>query len=216
MKMGDKRISDIFNARSRFLRSAHLERDFHDPDALEGYVQTEFIRECCERLSDGLREKSARRAWRVTGDYGSGKSSFALFVANALAGQENTSSPKIVRAFDFKKNARPSFVPVLVTCAREPLAYLLLSALHDTVCSLYRRGANAKPAERLQRLLRRRDQPSDEDILNAIVETNSQIIADSKGQGLLIIIDELGKFLEFAALHPHRQDVFLLQRLAWC
>lgn len=27
-------------------------------------------------------------------------------------------------------------------------------------------------------------------------------------------MDELGKFLEFAALHPERQDVFLLQRLA--
>jgi hypothetical protein len=31
---------------------------------------------------------------------------------------------------------------------------------------------------------------------------------------LTVIIDELGKFLEFAALHPQRQDVFLLQQLA--
>src|SRR5687768_9608996 len=116
MKMGENRIEDIFNVRSRFLRSAHLERDFHDPDALEGYVQTDFIQECCERLSDGLREKSGRRAWRVTGDYGSGKSSFALFVANALAGHEDKSSPRIIRAFDFKKNGlpKPSFIPVLV------------------------------------------------------------------------------------------------------
>ncbi len=43
---------------------------------------------------------------------------------------------------------------------------------------------------------------------------NSRIIADSKGKGLLLILDELGKFLEFAALHPERQDVFLLQCLA--
>jgi len=43
---------------------------------------------------------------------------------------------------------------------------------------------------------------------------NARIISDAKGSGLLLIVDELGKFLEFAALHPQRQDIFLLQRLA--
>src|SRR5262249_51031657 len=43
---------------------------------------------------------------------------------------------------------------------------------------------------------------------------NSRLVKDGKAKGLLLILDELGKFLEFAALHPERQDVFLLQRLA--
>ena len=33
-------ISDLFNIQSRFLRSAHLERDFADPKALSGYILT--------------------------------------------------------------------------------------------------------------------------------------------------------------------------------
>ncbi|MFA6547135.1 MAG: hypothetical protein WCS99_22145, partial [Limisphaerales bacterium] len=87
--MGEKRIVDVFSIKSRFLRSAHLERDFRDPTALSGYVRTDFIQECCDRIADGLRPKSGRRAWRVTGDYGSGKSSFALLVANELAGRDS-------------------------------------------------------------------------------------------------------------------------------
>jgi hypothetical protein len=38
--MADKRIADLFAIRGRFLRSANLERDFHDPAALSGYETT--------------------------------------------------------------------------------------------------------------------------------------------------------------------------------
>src|SRR5437016_2335627 len=36
-QMANKRIADLFDIKSRFLRSAHLERDFQDPGALNGY-----------------------------------------------------------------------------------------------------------------------------------------------------------------------------------
>ena len=214
--MGEERIVDVFNIKSRFLRSAHLERDFHDSAALSGYIQTDFLQGCCDRLADGLRPKSGRRAWRVTGDYGSGKSSFALLVANALGGHDHKLPPQLVRVFDFKKLGvpHPAFLPVLVTCSRQPLGTSILRALQTAIASVYKRGAKAKPAEAIERLLNLKAEPNDEQIVDAILEANSQIIADSKGQGLLIVVDELGKFLEFAALNPHRQDVFVLQRLA--
>ena len=216
MNMGERRIVDVFNIKSRFLRSVQLERDFQDSAALSGYVRTDFVQECCERIGDGLRPKSGRRAWRVTGDYGSGKSSFALLVANVLAGRDNRQAPQIVRAFDFKKLgvSRPVYLPVLVTCSRKPLATSILTALHSAIASVYKRGAKSKPAEAIEILLNAKSEPSDEQIVEAILDANSQVIADGKGHGLLIIVDELGKFLEFAALNPHRQDVFLLQRLA--
>jgi hypothetical protein len=120
----EKKIADLFNIKSRFLRSAHLERDFNDSAALAGYVRTDFIEECCDRIGEGLRPKSGRRAWRVTGDYGSGKSSFALLVANALAGRDTKLPPHLVRVFDFKKLgvAQPELLPVLVTCSRQSLS----------------------------------------------------------------------------------------------
>src|SRR5688572_4559365 len=99
--MGERRIIDVFSIKSRFLRSVQLERDFQDTAALSGYVWTDFVQECCERIGDGLRPKSGRRAWRVTGDYGSGKSSFALLVASVLAGRDSREAPQISRVFDF-------------------------------------------------------------------------------------------------------------------
>lgn len=214
--MTEKRIADLFNIKSRFLRSANLERDFNDSATLSGYVRTDFIGECCDRIGEGLRAKSGRRAWRVTGDYGSGKSSFALLIANALAGRETKLPPHLVRVFDFKKLgvAQPEFLPVLVTCSRQSLGTSILRALHKSVSGVYKRGAKSKPAELIQRLFNAKVEPTDEQIVDAILDANSQIIADSKAKGLLLIVDELGKFLEFAALNPHRQDVFTLQRLA--
>ena len=180
--MGERRIVDVFNIKSRFLRSVQLERDFQDSAALSGYVRTDFVQECCERIGDGLRPKSGRRAWRVTGDYGSGKSSFALLVANVLAGRDNRQAPQIVRAFDFKKLGvvRPVYLPVLVTCSRKPLATSILTALHSAIASVYKRGAKAKPAEAIERLLNAKTEPSDEQIVEAILDANSQVIAARK------------------------------------
>ncbi|OQB95066.1 MAG: hypothetical protein BWX84_00074 [Verrucomicrobia bacterium ADurb.Bin118] len=213
--MAEKRIADLFHVRSRFLRSTQLERDFHDSAALDGYVRTSFIEDCCDRIVDGLRPKSGRRAWRVTGDYGSGKSSFALLLANALAGRDSELPPQLRRVIDIKKLGVQSlsFLPVLVTCSRQPLGTSILRALHNSILNVYTRGAKPKVASEVHRLLTAKQEPSDEQIVDTILGANSQIIADSKGQGLLLIVDELGKFLEFAALNPHRQDVFLLQRL---
>jgi hypothetical protein len=214
--MGEKRILDAFNIKSRFLRSAQLERDFDDSTALGAYVRTDFIQECCDRITEGLRPESGRRAWRVTGDYGSGKSSFALLLANALGGRENELPPQLRRVIDFKKlGVAPSgFLPVLATCSRQPLATTILRALHISISKAYKRGAKSKPAEYIHRLLNAKQEPSDEQIVEAVLHVNAHIISDCKGHGLLLIVDELGKFLEYAALHPHRQDVFLLQRLA--
>ena len=39
---------------------------------------------------------------------------------------------------------------------------------------------------------------------------------DSACRGLLIVIDEAGKFLEYAAIHPEKTDVHVLQELAEC
>ena len=213
--MPDKRIADLFAIRGRFLRSANLERDFHDPAALSGYVPTDFAVSCIERIGEGLRPRSGQRAWRMTGDYGSGKSSLALVLAHTLAGHDGNFPPQLRRVADLTKRggARPRFLPVLVTCSREPLGTSILRGLRRTLADIFKRGGKHKAIEQIERLLDSRDEPGGTKIIEAVLEANALVIAESKGQGLLLIIDELGKFLEFAALHPQRQDIFLLQQL---
>lgn len=214
--MSEKRISDLLAPGARFLRSAHLERDFQDSTALSGYVLTDFSRECLSRVATGLKPRSGQRAWRVTGDYGSGKSSFALLLAHWLAGDDTKFPPQIRKAANFHQFgvARPQFIPVLVTCSRQALGVSILKSVHQALSGLYRHGAKSKLALEVQRLLDSKQEPTEDEIFQLIHDVNSRIIADEKGKGILLIIDELGKFLEFAASHPDRHDVFLLQRLA--
>jgi hypothetical protein len=214
--MSEKRIADLFKIGNRFLRSAHLERDFQDPTVLSGYVVTDFTRSCLGRMANGLKSRSGQRAWRMTGDYGSGKSSFALLLAHWFAGHDNTFPPQIRKVVDFHQFGvpRPHFIPVLVTCSRQALGTSILNTLLRTLNQIYGRGAKSKLILEVQHLLDAKQEPTEDQIFQLVLEINSSIIADSKGKGLLLILDELGKFLEFAALHPQRQDVFLLQRLA--
>src|SRR5215813_7149027 len=104
--MVQPKISSLFRTRQRFLRSAYLERDFYDPAALEGYIVTPEIRRNLSRLGSGLNPRSGQRAWRVTGDYGSGKSSFALLLAHAFAGKDSALPPQIRRSLDLAAPGR--------------------------------------------------------------------------------------------------------------
>src|SRR5579875_2102336 len=86
--MLDIKISDLFETQSRFLRSIHLSRDFNDPSVLESYILTEQVQSILKRIAIGLMPSSGQRAWRITGDYGSGKSSFALVLAHLFSGSK--------------------------------------------------------------------------------------------------------------------------------
>jgi hypothetical protein len=214
--MPERRASDLFRIRTHFLRSAHLGRDFDDPAALSGYVLTDFARECLRRVAHGLPAGSGQRAWRITGDYGSGKSCFALLLAHAFSGQLSGLPRGIGRAIDYREIGvpRPHLLPALATCSRQPLGTTILQSIRSALIKTYGPTSTAPAARQIDRLLRSKQEPTEEQTLDAILKANRKIISDSKGGGLLIVLDELGKFLEFAANHPDRQDVYLLQRLA--
>jgi hypothetical protein len=208
-------ISTIHRYSSRFLRSTDLVRDFHDPKGLDGYALTNFARSCLTRISDGLRIDSSRRAWRLTGDFGSGKSSFALLLANSLRGGHEH-LPKHLRedvlaAMPIAK--RQHYITVLVCGSREPISTAILRSLLGVLEELYTRGAKSALEHSIGQALKSKNTSSQE-ALELIDEANAKVIQTGKGDGLLLILDEVGKFLEYAALNPEEQDIFFLQQLA--
>jgi hypothetical protein len=211
-------ISDLFRVQDRFLRSAHLERDFADPKALRGYVLTPQTRQYIERLATGLRVKSGQRAWRITGDYGSGKSSFALLLAHLFGEQHGRLPEHLRQAINFKKLgvSRPNLLPVLVTGSHEPLAVGLLRALRRDLITTCGRGRPPVVIERIDVQLNESltNPVPDQVVVQLLSDACSHVVGTGKGSGVLLLLDELGKFLEYGALHPERQDVFLLQALA--
>jgi len=213
--MRDQNIASIHRYSNRFLRSTDLVRDFHDPKGLEGYWLTEFGRSCLTRISDGLRPNSSRRAWRLTGDFGSGKSSFALLLANTFR-DAKARLPHGLREHVLKivpEAKKQNFVTVLVMGGREPMAYAILRSLYAALAELYTRGVKSALLEDLEKALKSK-KISDQKALDFIQEANAKIVQAGKGSGLLLILDELGKFLEYAALNPEQQDIFFLQQLA--
>lgn len=211
-----KPIASLFDVTPRYLRSTNLERDFHDPRALQHYVLTPHGRTCLNRLAAGLRPGSTQRAWRMTGNYGTGKSSFALFLAHWFSGSASRISKVIdanVSYDQFQLGQRPKFLPLLITGSRQSMGRAILGALADLLDAQYTRGA--KSALQLKvRALADADSVADEIVIALLTEANEKLVRDGRGNGLLLLLDELGKFLEYAAHHPKAQDIYLLQRLA--
>ena len=117
-------ISSLHRYSNRFLRSTDLSRDFDDPNGLQGYCLTDFGLSCLNRISEGLKPNSSRRAWRLTGDFGSGKSSFALLLANTLRDAKGR-LPKGLRELviaEIPEIKKIQYVPILVVGNRGAMA----------------------------------------------------------------------------------------------
>jgi hypothetical protein len=192
----------LLQVRPHHLRSVQIERDFADPRATLHYVVTPFIESTIERLADGFQTQSTRRAWRLTGDYGSGKSGFALALARLGQGDE-ASLPTALHGF----GSPVRLEPVLVVGEREPVGVSVLRGLRAAAARCYTRVP--KP---LAAALRASVEPRN--VVAALEAFRSALIADGLAGGVLLILDELGKNLEFAATRAEADDVYLLQHLA--
>ncbi|RKU07521.1 hypothetical protein C6502_17240 [Candidatus Poribacteria bacterium] len=230
-------LSELFHITSRFHRSVHLERDFYGKNALEGYVLTVTARETLQRLIAALEDESTSKVWSLTGPYGSGKSAFALFAAKLLGDSESPTTQAAMkllkhgdeslwdRFIGLNLYGRRGFCPVLISGERSPIALALLRGLERGLIafgdSLVRSGATQYTSLRplLLDIQKRLDAaengrlPHASEITGLFESATHQIDAEG-GSGLLLIVDELGKFLEYAAQDPAYGDLFVLQSLA--
>ena len=228
----NRTAAHLFHINPRFLRSTHLERDFSNPDSCVGYIPTDFTRTCLKRLAEGLTTNSTRRAWRLTGDYGTGKSSFALVLAHLFSGHQNGPLEKLRKSIKTETLGfgNQNLVPILVTGNRLPLSLALKAALRKSLLAGDIVSYTRLPSK-LRRIVKALDkdvslqlefQPAenaipsigDQEIVDSLILYCEFIKSESKGAGVLLILDELGKFLEYAAMYPERQDIYLLQQLA--
>lgn len=221
---GEARIADIVQVGRRFLRSVNLERDFYTPDSLNGYVLTPAALMTLDRLAIAITQPSAR-AWSITGAYGTGKSAFALMATKALAGSsvgEVALRARIERqepglASRLFSNASNGFWPVLVTGAREPIIGALLRGLREALRHLPETEAQLVLAN-LETAIENpweAEGKTGRDVA-LLVETLSGLVRQHLPgcAGLIIVVDEMGNFLEYAAQHPEKGDMQVLQEMA--
>ena len=146
--MTNKKLSTYFNLHRRYFRSINLERDLDIPDAVLGYVPTERSIEALQRIIGAFNRPNSHRYWTMTGVYGTGKSSFAHYLAclcapanseirqNALTIAEATFGKDNADLITIRENiAEKGLFRAIVTARREPLSWTIVRALSN--------GANA-------------------------------------------------------------------------
>lgn len=207
-------IADLFHIPTRFLRSAQLERDFFDPTALDHYIVTPVMVSAFQRIATSLTSGSGRRAWRITGDYGVGKSSFALVLAHLLSAPRTPKVARIAESMGWPAEQQSQFWPVLVTGAREGIVSSIARGFVE--CLRHRQPVKGRTSSALLALISQAEsvqKTGDPIALEALLHVVRDEAA-SQGAGVLLIVDEMGKLLEHAAHAAGREDVFVLQRLA--
>ena len=206
----------------RFQRSVNLDRDTGSPDALSGYVVTPAVRRALSQITDGLGDAAGDRAWSLVGPYGSGKSAFAVFLADLLSPNGSAGAAAARRLLNGSGEIdlpRQPLYPAVLTAERAPLDTLLLKSLGSTLEAIWtkRRGAKPPVLKSIQRYLNGSapalSRCATSDVVGCFEEA-VRMIAEKTGAGLLLIVDEAGKALEYAAQQPTRGDVYLLQALA--
>lgn len=222
-------LNEIFRVGERFQRSVNIAADYGNPQALDDYILTSLSRALVSRIANGLREDATGRAWSITGPYGAGKSAAVLFLADilgypgnghALAAREPSESELVEELHDLLPGLQSGgFVIVPLVGSREPITWTLLAGLAQSLGAL---DIDSPLIEARLRNVRDLYAQARNGGTVPAATVSEEILACTQALqsaaprilGLLIIYDELGKALEYAALHPEHSDVGILQTVA--
>ena len=193
-------LSDHVKIARRFQRSIRLDSDLGKVDALQGFV--------CQRSgAEGLVSmavqiaQTRQRAFTWTGPYGGGKSSLAI----ALAGLLGPKGP--VRKAAMEALGEKTAQRILNNLHAGPAGWLVVPVVgrrSDAVADI----AAALEVARRRPGRPRGDVTSGRDLIDRLTQE-----AESRPrEGVMLIIDEMGKFLESTAADGG--DIYFFQELA--
>jgi len=183
----------------RFLRSVRIDQDSESTSSLEGYVFSKSLQDLLLGMGHQQKE-SGQGAYTWTGPYGSGKSSLALALASLTSG---TTKQRNVAADIIGKNFSKEFWSLLPPKTK---GWKFLSVIG-------RRGEPHKvisKAMETSNLANKNDDLTSEGVINELLSIANT--SPKSSGGLIVVIDEMGKFLENAALSDG--DVYFFQLLA--
>lgn len=194
-----KALSDIVQISRQYQRSIRVDADIGRADALAGYIchatATSVVDGMCKQLSG-----TNQRCFTWTGPFGGGKSSLAVALASALHPDKNL---RAKARESLRLDSKPSFdkaFPVRKGWLIVPAVGRRGSVVAELHAAL--RRAQGKTVDG-------RSKPNAQTLIAELLEEANIRPHD----GVLIIIDEMGKFLEASALGSG-DDVYFFQELA--
>lgn len=224
IKDRSEHLSDIFTLNHRYTRSVNLERDLESAECLDDYIVTERASHTLGRIISGISDGSPR-SWVLTGVYGTGKSAFAHFLASLFSSDKGTvrkaarnilsksATKDLLAQYPHLGKLKDGVLFAIATAQRESISQTLLRAIHNALESYKGKDKKIKSAllKRTGRLRRELDEGKEvgsQKVLQIIKE-----VSEIAGSGLFILIDEMGKSLEYAIEKQDTSDVFVLQQI---
>ena len=218
-------ISMHVRINSHYTRSINLERDSGSEAVLSAYIPTSRAIRTLERLGSCFGDEQSPRAWSLVGPYGSGKSSFSCFLSHLLSSPQEeatklatsklkAAAPALAKKVANQSKGTQGVLKVLITGAPQPMARRILEGLGTALSQAWsgRRGKRPPVFKAIDSALQT-EQIAVSDVLE-IFEQTQETIAKAGFSGILLLIDELGKFLEYEARHYGANDIYLIQSLA--
>lgn len=188
-------LAEAVTISRQFLRSIRLDTDFGREDALSGYVCQGTARSILESMGRQI-VGTRQRAFTWTGPYGGGKSSLALMLCS-MVGPSARLRTKAKQILDL-----PSSSPVHAAFDARSEGWLVVPVVGkrtSVVAELGAALARAKGGVNGRR--------KNQDVIAELVSA-----AEQHRQGVLVVVDELGKFLEASA--HEGDDIYFFQELA--
>lgn len=216
-------LYDYIKINRRYSRSINLERDINSIESVKGYILTSKENDYIKRFLESLVQPNSVRSWTISGTYGTGKSSFAHFLSALCAAKDAEVSLNAVRILkdsdycpiNLLSNLHDNgLIRALVTAQKEPIANTLIRALKNVSENYLDNVKGTKPT-----ILSDIKKAYNEIINGKIIDNNRLLsivkeLSITSKSGLLIIIDELGKNLEYAAQNTSSNDLYILQQIA--
>lgn len=218
-------IKNKVQINTHYTRSINLERDADSLDVVKAYIPTSCALKLFNRFSEGFNEKQAPRAWSLIGPYGSGKSSASAFLSQLVSPSNlattsaaiknlSTSSPDLAKSFQREISKSNGYLKILITGSPEPMGKKLVQGLYEAAVRFFSlfNGRNPNILNELE-VLSQSDTVTTTEIIEHISRLQKALIT-KECKGMYIVIDELGKFLEFEARHYGANDIYMLQAIA--
>ena len=193
-------LSEQVRVARRFQRSVRLETDIGDAAALDGFrcpaSSAAVLTTMAEHVSG-----TGQGAFTWTGPYGAGKSSLAVALAHALGRHAAADLARVALGTETTNILREALPPgpsgwrALAVTGRRSLPSLVIGE-----AMLRARLVRQAPDEGW----------TDESVVDRLGQISRR--APSERGGLIVFIDEMGKFLEAAA--HEGTDIYILQELA--
>ncbi|MBS7838038.1 ATP-binding protein [Wohlfahrtiimonas chitiniclastica] len=179
-------FNEYVKINENFKKSTNLQLDHGNLGFLEGYILSPSNQENLERIINSVQNQQS--AFTFTGPYGSGKSSFALFLSELLA-------PSSQEAYQicFDKITNDDIKQISMLSSNSKREQLTITASPESLLIL---------------LSSKLDCDANSDSIISTLEKRMK-----KNSGIILIIDEMGKLLERTAQHQP-QDIYILQQIA--